>query len=289
MINYLRHIGLMMTIGLLMACTEEISMDIPQGQTRLVVDGIIELDYETNETMVRVQLSTTVAYFNDADNPALIGADVTIYDDWGSEFPLTETSPGLYTSSDIQGFVYETYRLIIEWNGESYMAESTLEPVPQLEDIYQITQDATFFDDAGIKLAIDFQDPAEEENFYHFEQYRNDTLLITPSNGNQFQLVVRDEFFNGQYIESYVPGDEFSFLPGDMGKIKMRSLDEWAFNFYKLFYEKSVDEPSFIVGETPSVAIKGNVLNTTSPENYGLGFFLATQVSTRSTRITTQD
>lgn len=278
-----------MVCGLFLSCTEEITLDIALGKERLVVDGGIELNKETNETIVEVKLSTTTAYFDDTANPALTADRVVIYDKSDQEYLLTETTKGIYSSDDITALVGETYRLVVNWNGVTYEAESTLQGVPALQKVYQISQEATFFDDAGIKLAIDFQDPIEAENFYLFEQYRNDTLLLTPSGGNQFQLVVKDEFFNGQFIEAYVPGDEFSFLPDDMGRIKMRSLDEKAFRFYKLFYEKSVDEPSFIVGETPPVAIKGNVINKLEPDNYGLGYFLATQTSVGSTKITSAE
>lgn len=287
--NLFNNIWTGIVLGLFCSCTEEITLDISLGKERLVVDGGIELDAATNETRVEVKLSTTTAYFDEAANPVLSIDRVIILDESDREYLLTETSSGVYLSTDLIAQIEERYRLVVEWNGERYEAESTLLAVPELQSIYQISQEATFFDDAGIKLAIDFQDPSEVQNFYHFEQYRNDTLLLSPSGGNQFQLVVKDEFFNGEFIESYVPGDEFSFLPDDIGRIKMRSLDEKAFKFYKLFYEKSVDEPSFIVGETPPVAIKGNVINRDEPENYGLGYFLATQVSTGSTKITTTE
>lgn len=287
--NYFKNIKAGIVFLLLVSCTEEITLDIPLGKERLVVDGGIELDRERNTTIVEVKLSTTTAYFDDTSNPALTPDRVAIYDEDKHEYTLTQTESGIYSSVDLNGQINETYRLVVDWNGETYEAESTLLAVPELQNVYQISQEATFFDDAGIKLAVDFQDPADAVNFYHFEQYRNDTLLLTPSGGNQFQLVIKDEFFNGQFIESYIPGDEFSFLPDDLGRIKMRSLDEKAFKFYKLFYEKSVDEPSFIVGETPPVAIKGNVINTMEADNYGLGYFLATQVSSRVTKITSDE
>ncbi|MDW3210630.1 MAG: DUF4249 domain-containing protein [Reichenbachiella sp.] len=287
--NNIIRIIIGMACGLFLSCTEEITLDIPLGKERLVIDGGIEVNKETSETIVEVKLSTTTAYFDDTANPALTADRVAIYDESDQEYLLTETTKGIYSSDDITALVDETYRLVVNWNGVAYEAESTLQGVPALQEVYQISQEATFFDDAGIKLALDFQDPVDEENYYHFEQYRNDTLLLTPSGGNQFQLVVKDEFFNGQFIEAYVPGDEFSFLPDDMGRIKMRSLDQKAFEFYKLFYEKSVDEPSFIVGETPPVAIKGNVINTAEPDNYALGYFLATQVSIGATKITSAE
>lgn len=276
-------------LGLFLSCTEEITLDIPLGKERLVVDGAIELDKATGATMIEVKLSTTTAYFDDQPSPALSVGRIAIYDEQDTEYALQESAPGLYTNGELHAQVDQTYRLEVDWKGVTYEATSTLLAVPEMQDIYQVSQEATFFDDAGIKLAIDFQDPAEAENFYHFEQYRNDSLLLTPSGGNQFQLVVKDEFFNGQFIEAYVPGDEFSFLPDDVGTIKMRSLDLKAFKFYKLFYEKSVDEPSFIVGETPPVAIKGNIINTSEANDYGLGYFLATQVSIGTTRISSPE
>ncbi|MEO9801974.1 MAG: DUF4249 domain-containing protein [Reichenbachiella sp.] len=281
----IQNIGLSLIISLMTACSEEINLDIPQGIPRLVVDGKIELNVETNETVVNVKLSTTAAYFDSSEPPFLSEVSASIYDETGTIYPLTAQAPGIYGNRDLNGTIGAAYRLVITWNDERYEAETILLSVPMLQDIHQINQEATFFDDAGIKLAVDFQDPVQEKNYYHFEQYRNDSLLLTPTNGNQFQLIIKDEFFNGQMVESYIPGDEFSFLPGDLGRVKMRSLDKKAFNYYKLFYEKSVDEPSFIVGETPPVAIKGNIINQTTPDHYGLGYFLATQITTRSTNI----
>lgn len=212
---------------LLWSCEKEITVDLPTGEKKLVVEGTIEL----NENPV-VILTTNSGYFEPTDLASVAAtfvddATITISDGTNSG-PMTKICSGSLTPPQQQaladqlgiaveilqnynicgytdGMVGESgksYTIDIDWQGKRYSSTTTI-PV-------SVPLDSTWFeveeelDSLGFVYAI-LSDPPQEGNNYRWYAKRinnytygdnigeqKDPDFLAPS-GSTFD----DEFFNG--------------------------------------------------------------------------------------------
>lgn len=111
MINWKLHIGLMAALGLLMvSCTEDIIMEVPEGRKVPVVEGSITNEYKRHEVI----LSYSSELYNSEVREMISGAEVYVtckYDTiWYYE---QENKPGHYLSDSVAGKKNQWYSLYV--------------------------------------------------------------------------------------------------------------------------------------------------------------------------------
>ena len=116
------HIGVWIGLGMLAtACTEEITMDMPEGRKRPVVEGSITDEFKRHEVI----LSYSSELYN-TDGPEMIsGAEV--YVNIGKDtiwFYEQDNKPGHYLSDSVAGKMNRIHHL------EIYVEENTLYSMP---------------------------------------------------------------------------------------------------------------------------------------------------------------
>ena len=89
-------------------CQDVIELEVPEGRTRLVVDGLVT-DASATQT---VKLKYTAPYFSNTSTPAATGAEVFITDNEGNKFLLEESEPGLY-QADFQAQVGNSFTVCV--------------------------------------------------------------------------------------------------------------------------------------------------------------------------------
>src|SRR3954469_25261182 len=89
-------------------CVEPFAITSENYKEYLVIDGHVTTDLARHQ----VRISTT-SYINQKKFIAEEGAVVTISDDKGKTFPLTETSPGTYRTVLFAGIPGNSYRLSV--------------------------------------------------------------------------------------------------------------------------------------------------------------------------------
>lgn len=257
------------SIGLLTAiisCEKDITVDLPKGEQKLVVEGTIE-----NGKPPVVILTKTIGYFEPADVNTLEGlfvhnADVYV-SDGNSKVKLqefcTDNLPDsvkialaqaagvpveqmfainycVYTTPSLIGQVGKTYTLEINAEGKFYSSITTIPPIVIPDSFYFKTQPG--YDSLGY-LWLHFTDPANQTNFYRiFTQRKNKDSRFIPLTGSVYD----DRFINGKTIDFYfVRGQEFNsqkpddqgeeafyFKKGDTIYVKFCTIDNDSYDFW---------------------------------------------------------
>ena len=153
-----------------------------------------------------------------------------------------------------------------------------------LAEVYATFEEETNFTDAGYFVKIDTKDEPGLGDYYHWQMYVNDTLLVLPDPGNQANLIVSDEFFDGQEIKAYKPNEEIILEIGDVVEVRQLGISEEYFNFLYQIFGQTLSIP--IVGNPPPVRIQGNLKHSNFENgDYVLGYFSVVSFSTAKTEV----
>lgn len=266
----IQHYVFLIILVAFTACEDVIEVDVPEGKTRLVVEGMLT-DREEVQT---VKLKYTAPYFSNQPTPVVQGAEVYITDDQGNKIALTETAPGVY-QHEFAGINGRTYQLYIKTEeGEQYRSlEETMMPVPPIDTIYATFEKASINnEEEGYYVAINATDPADTVNFYRWRYYVN----------GQYQNEPEDLFFGNDRLIDGLDGIMVNFyrdplLVGDVAVVEQMSISENAYNFLNLLYQQTVSGGAQF--SPPPAPIKGNIVGSKEGE-YALGFFMVTAITT---------
>ncbi len=244
------------------SCEDVIDVDVPEGEPRLVVDASFE--FYLDETPVDVEGGiklTLSAPFFDETLPTVSNATVFVTNlSDNSIVNFEETAePGLYLPENgiiiIPDFATQ-YELTVIYENETYKATTELFPTVPIDNIEQ--GDGTLFDGDETEIIISFTDDGARDDFYLFDF---DFNLLEVSEDRFYQ----GEAFNFSYFyEDMVAGRDIT--------IKILGIDKQYFNYASLLIEQS-DQDGGGPFQTPPALLRGNVINTTNPDNYALGYF----------------
>lgn len=270
--NYIKSIIALFTV-ILTGCTDVIDVDVQTDTLRLVVEASLDWEKGTTGNDQVITLRTSTPFF-DTQSTNVTGAEVTVTNNaTGEVFRFTDQNDGTYTTSTFQPQLFATYTLEIVYNGERYVAEDTMNPVPNITDIYQDTEDG--FDDEAIELHIVFTDFEDEGDNYLFKFERPQDLLPTLETGD-------DEFINGNEVDWWYEIDDDEdeeiqpLLPGDVVNISMHGISRAYYNYMDIVMDQIGGVGIF---EATPVDVRGNCINTTNPDNYAHGYFRVTETN----------
>jgi len=265
-------------IWIFWSCQEVIQIDLNEGPQRLVVEGRIEKIKGQVNGNQKIRLTTTGNYFSNQPAPPASDAFVTVSDEQGNIFSFIESGqePGVYEVNDLFAETGQTYTLRIDYRGEIYEAREILLPVADIDSIYQEFKSETLFDEAGIRIKIDFTDPPQPGNYYYWEQFRDDEIFINPNPGTKWTLVSSDEFFNGLKVVGREPNNDMAFEPGQRAKVRQYAISDQLYNYMFLLYDQATGGGPT---DAPPATLRGNIQNISNPDNYPLGYFGASEVS----------
>ena len=258
---------LFMGYTFLISCEEDITVDLPTPEPRIVIEG-----YITPGSAAFIFISKSTAYFAPVDSASLVSsavknALVTISDGTITD-TLVAPAPDigyLYVSPNITGEVGKTYFLtVIDQSGETATAVTTI-PVPvPLDSIWFVPQEEA--DTLGWIWAR-LTDPAQLGNNYRWFAKRlgKDADFIAPI-GSVFD----DEFFNSlsfdfAYNRGNVPNstaiddnneEEGLFKVGDTIVVKFASITKESYDFWRSAETQSSSNGNPFGSPAP---LKGNI------------------------------
>ncbi|HNX65294.1 MAG TPA: DUF4249 domain-containing protein [Bacteroidales bacterium] len=234
------------------SCEKVINLDLDNTSPKLVIEGNI---YNQPGPYI-VKIRQSVSFDEANDYPAVSGAEVIIDDNHGVKDTLSETTPGMYATSKIQGIPGYTYSLSVTVDKNTYTASSTM-PSP-------IGIDSIFFEKFVIgnfdMVSIKFQDHGAIANYYRIVEYYNgkrETDFYT----------ISDDVYDGRVITYSIfatEDNDFLFNSGDEITIWLESIDKGVYDYFRTAAENSIDSQS----STPA-----NPLSNLS--NGALGYFSA--------------
>ena len=168
--NLIQGILLLLLCVIGFACQKVIDVDLNSVAPQIVIEGNIS----DSPGPYYVTLSKTVNFDQPNTFPPVTGAHVIMSDNVGNSELLTETSPGTYRTSVIQGTPGRTYTLDVISEGKEYNATSTM-PAPVKFD--SLTLDYILNGpDRYWAFKVHFIDPAGVKNYYHFVLMRNSII-----------------------------------------------------------------------------------------------------------------
>jgi hypothetical protein len=268
---------------LLTACERVVDITVPDGPTRLVVEGRVEAVVGRPSGRQQVILTTTAPYFQQTAAPPARGAQVSIADETGRVVPLAEsaTAPGHYITENLVARVGGRYTLRIRWQGDEYEAEDTLLPVAPIDSLYFTKRSFLGFgrpedEDTLPRVTIDMRDPAGASNYYLWDLYVDGQRVLVSDSVLRHRAVDTDQYFDGLRIRSYQTHPDTPIRPGQMVLLRQQSLSEQQYRFYRTLNDQMIGNGSPF--SIPPTSVRGNISNRTRPEVRALGIFMATNV-----------
>lgn len=221
--NFQNYIIGLLFICLFSACEKVIQLDIPDGEAKIVIEGII-----VNESAAHVKVSRSLPYDEVLGDHLIDDAVVILSTSYGATEQLKLKSSGIYSSRSILGLVGASYTLSVTVDEEEFVAESTMPRVTPIDTIYA-TYDPfpEVFDRPGdYRVDIDFSDDGEIENYYRLKGYVNRELL----NDADAFLVFDDQLFNGFTFTIGMVANRFNLT--DTVNYQLLSIDKDTYSYY---------------------------------------------------------
>ncbi|MBO0329595.1 DUF4249 family protein [[Muricauda] lutisoli] len=289
----------MLIVLFLGSCEDVVDVDLPEVETRLVVDGLLRVDKSEEFVDVRITMRETSVFF-DENQPTQVESAVIGYgvlNDNGlfeslAFSNLTEEAPGtgvyvpdpdFTTDQRIRTAAAEpnvTFILQVTHKGKQYFAQTKYAPTVPLDNLEQ--GDDTLFDEEETEIIVTFTDDGDNDNFYVFD-FMN----------SEFQTV-EDEFFQGQQFEFSYFYDENLEVGQDI-TVSILGATEDFYNYMDLILEQTENNGG--VFQTPVATVRGNVFDVTGldnvtvldnverPNDYALGYFAVVQEYTATLTI----
>lgn len=268
----MKNFGIYLLAGLLLllsACEEVVEIPLDNTNPKLVVEGTI-----TSEAgPYYVKLSQTGDFYSTAPAPKVTDAVVTISDDAGNAEVLTHSAdnPGTYATGSLQGVIGRTYYLKVEHKGQTYLSQSKLLPVTDIDKLEVRFVEESPSKEEGYYIYFFAKEPRGETNYYRFMVYENDSLY----NSVNDLIITSDEFIKGD-IENLELG--YPFKLNDVVKLEMHSISKEVFDYYNGLISVYNNDGGLF--SPPPVNPASNI------SNGALGVFRASAVVSRTITIT---
>ncbi len=242
---------ILLVLGMIQSCTDVIQVDLPDGETLLVVDAWVN----NIDQLQIIKLTYTVPYF-DITTPPATGAMVTIIDNNNVVYVFVEEgTSGEYIwqdTSTVFGTIGDSYELTITIDGGVYKSSSTMNRVPDIDSFsYEVYE--PFFNlelkEEGWEAQFHATDFDGVGDTYWIKAFKNDLYLNKPqelsyaydagfSGGSEIDGIpfieplrasinrIPDLEENGDDTAEYPPYDS-----GDKIKVELHSMTNSAYEF----------------------------------------------------------
>jgi hypothetical protein len=273
---------LVATATLFTSCEKEINLDLKNTSPKLVVEGNILWGIDTVINQQELKLSLSANYTGNT-NPLPVTNAIVMVNDGTNNYTYNHIGNGVYSSNFIAA-TNKTYKLIISYEGDEYNACETLKAGGAAIDSLTVN----YFPSAlgspeGNFITVNTTDPFNERNFYLWQLFINEQLMINPSPGNIYRAIQKDDFFNGQPLLNYLPFDNFPVVTGDIARLHQLNISEQMYNYYYSIFNLTASSP--VSGDVPPGNIKGNIVNLNKPDKNALGYFGACSISIKTKSI----
>ena len=235
------------------SCQEEITLDLPQAESKLVVEGAIEPGFPPYVILTKNQgyfESIDINTYNDLFVNDVDSVKVWYYNENGEresrileQIPGLDSLPPIYTDlsyfSIANNYEFsqegETYYLEIKWNNEIITAETTIPEATPLDCLW-VEESETAEKDFKCVIRAVYSDPGDIQNNVlirskRLEHWKRDSINGQIENNNDPQLILVDAgpdiLINGESFETYFP------RPKEEGGVPS--------GFYNTFHYKTFD------------------------------------------------
>jgi hypothetical protein len=217
----------------LTSCEKTVFLDTDQADVKIVIEGMLT----NRDNYHYVKISRSADFYDSGKTPRVTDAIVTVNDDQGNTFEFIHNpndhpdSAGFYLpASSFAGVVGRTYTLNVVADGKGYTAADKMYSVTAIDSLtYGIDQDE--MDDPEeegkyYEVLIYAVEPQDTKDYYLFDFYRNDSLLVAEPDEIYFSDdVALGEEINGVQSPIY-------YAKGDVARVEAFSLSRAGYVFY---------------------------------------------------------
>ena len=301
------YLSILVLFGTLTSsCITPIDVVIEEEINVLVIDGYITSDTGPHE--IRITRSAKFGDIFIGTIELISKASVSVRDQTGTVTKLIEDRPGFYfTPTDFKGEVGFSYTLLVETiAGESYSSfPQTIVSAPVIKDVlFQFKNTPTtnpFITNSGFDVLVQFEDPADERNFYMWEvdgvfvQNTNPELFVDILSGNPAPKdccavcyitetgvatdILSDLQVNGNTVVhkiTFLKDDRKRFQTDYKIQIRQFSITADAYEFFRVL--KNQLDISGSIFDPPPATIGSNIINLNAPDAPTIGYFGAFDV-----------
>ena len=264
---------------IIVSCEETTELDLRQAPSRIVIEGLV-----TNKAGYQaVRITRSTQFYDTADAPRVTDAQVRVIDHHNTIFNFIHNprnhpdSAGVYIPEN--GFIGEiasTYTLQVDVNGRTYEASDVLSSVTSIDSLkFQVNRNQQREPDQPGRIyeLLSFaREPQDENNFYLFKYYRNDSLAMD----NPTAIYVSDDDLLGENIDG-IPSPVY-FSQGDKARVEVYSLSRQGYVYYTDLFTILNNDGGGMFGSIPAPA-RSNISND------ALGFFQVSAINEREINI----
>lgn len=253
-------IVMMLLLLAITSCQKVIDLKLKDASGQIVIEANV-----TNSNISTVKLSQNVAFTNSNTYPPVSGATVTVSDQSGKSYILSEGLAGMYSNSQLQGISLNTYNLTVQTSGKTYTASSTMPAAIALDSI---TAKNDEFNNGNNRkeITVSYFDPAGIKNQYLFLMYVNGVQVKSI-------FVYNDDLTDGKHVISQLRQDDVDIYSGDIVKVEMQCIDKANYTYWYALRQQQQNGPGG--GVTPSNP-PSNLTNN------ALGYFSAHTLQTKT-------
>ena len=257
-------------------------IDLPDQVDLYIVEGWVT----DNPGPQTVKVSLTNSFLSPGSQIRITDAEIRVRDEDGFNYVYEyNPSAGLYVSdSTFTGVVGADYFIEVALStGDTLISRmETLRPVHEINivsfDFYETESEEDPGTDILVYYPVVFaNDPEDEQNFYQWNVYKEDSLFEGPEN----LILLEDRFINGSLYKNEFTG--FEFEEGDSIGMEVRSLNQQAFEYLNFFKNQTISLGTSSAS-SPGPII-GNMLNKNKPGETVLGYFGAVSIRRKGIRI----
>ncbi len=219
-----RLIPMMMFLYLVSSCTEMISFDFNEVESQIVIEAFVP-----ESKYAEVIITKTLSFNTDNKNNQVTGAIVILEDGNGLMETLSEFEPGRYRSSKIKGVPGMSYKLTVETD-DYYREIKSVDVMPTPVCMTRLrVRESNMPDVNGLPLPaweviVEYEDPANEKNYYRFVEYINGKPVAC--------YVEDDKFNNGMKNKSFLTSVTRSLVPGDTLTVEMQVISKAVYDYF---------------------------------------------------------
>lgn len=275
------------------ACTEDIVIDVEEGNHRIGVEASFTNELKRHETI----LSYTADFYNQNEIQMVSGATVYVTDGVDTMYYYEdEEQPGHYFTDSVAGRKNTVYRLCVEavdqdGESQSLFAEGLIPDNVESIDSLAIKHYNGSNDSIPSVFLIDtvewvypyFQSLPDPSIIYMPKVWKNDTLV---SDSLSLTLMIPQGGFAGYYVNGPEMLESNKEIPiGYFLRSKLNDGDEIRADLYSItpdyyYYFYSI---LMSTGSNPMLGAPANVSSNIQPEGEGVGWFFTASVVTGST------
>ena len=249
------------------SCLKDITVDLPQAETCLVVDGYV--DYDDYPV---VFLSKSMAYFQELDTNAVNDLQITNEKatvivsngnliDTLQYLPIQRWPYKCFMGTKFKGELNHRYDLKVLYGGQVYTSSTYIPDTIPIDTVFPV-----FLTDTFAMVRINWKDPKNESNYYsihvknqeqpmYYRPYALNHIIsdkLSDGQAMSFAMVAKgmernayyDNFMSQEEQDSlyYKLGDYLCFSVGDSVSLKLSTIDNVSYNIWESWYRNWITD-----------------------------------------------